>query len=109
MEIKIFETDFGTINYDYVKSEKYPQGLLLFMGSYVKKEFRRQGKFKEMLKILFSKFPENTLVQVPLSNKKLVPLFNRLGFKKVKSIEYWGEIDIIEMEGILSSEMIKKI
>jgi ribosomal protein S18 acetylase RimI-like enzyme len=109
MEIKILETDFGAINYDYIISEKYPRGLLLFMGSYVKKEFRGQGKFKEMLKILFSKFPENTLIQVPLSNKKLVSLFDRLGFKKVKSIEYWGEINVIEMEGILSSEMIKKI
>ena len=80
------------------------------MGSYIKKEFRDQGKFKEMLKILFLKFPIGTIIQIPLTNKKLAPLFRRLGFKKVKSIEYWGEVsNAMKLEGILSLEMIKQI
>jgi hypothetical protein len=44
------------------------------MGSYVNVKYRGQGKFKELVNNLFSKFPANTLVQVPLSNKKLVPM-----------------------------------
>lgn len=97
------ETEFGFIMYNYQKPcEEYPNGLLLFMGSYTNVKYRGEGKFKEMVKKLFSKFPENTLVQVPLSNKVLVPMFERLKFISVDRIEYWGECNnAVRMQGVL--------
>ncbi len=85
-----YKTEFGFINYDYIVNEKYPHGLLLFMGSYIYKEYRRQGKFKNMVFDLFLKMPKGTEVQVALANWDLTMMFIKLGFKKVDEIEYWG-------------------
>lgn len=98
-----YRTEFGFINFDFIVNEKYPNGLLLFMGSYIYKEFRNQGKFKEMVLNLFFNFPRETEVQVPLLDKKLVPMFEKMGFIKVKELEYWGECsNSIKMKGYLN-------
>jgi hypothetical protein len=85
-----YKTEFGFINYDYIVNEKYPHGLLLFMGSYIYKEYRSQGKFKEMVEDLFSQMSKGTEVHLAISNKKLVPMFEKMGFEKTGDIEYWG-------------------
>jgi hypothetical protein len=83
-----YKTEFGFINFTIILDEKYPSGLLLFMGSYIYKEHRRKGKFKEMVNELFSQF-KGAEVQVTLSNKHLISFFESLGFEKTGSIEYW--------------------
>jgi hypothetical protein len=86
-----YKTEFGFIHFDYIMNEKYPNGLLLFMGSYVDKKYRRQGKFKEMVLGLFIQMPKGTEIQIALSNWDLVMMFKKLGFWEVDSIEYWGK------------------
>lgn len=55
-------------------------------------------------------FPEGTLIQVPIENKVLKSMFKRIGFNKVKSIEYWGKLgNATLMESILTKEMINMI
>jgi len=88
-----YKTEFGFIDYDYIVNEKYPHGLLLFMGSYVYKEFRGQGKFKNMVNTLFSRMKKGTEVQVSLANKNLVSYFKSLGFEETYEIEFWGKPD----------------
>jgi len=88
--------EHGSIHYHYFKDKN----LLLFMGSYVNTDQRGKGIFKNMVNELFSKFETGTKVQVPLSNKKLVPFFESLGFQKVDKIEYWGSPEnAVCMEG----------
>ena len=42
---KTLETEWGMIDYSYSPPDnKYSSGLLLFLGSYIKKEFRRPWK-----------------------------------------------------------------
>ena len=90
MEDKVLETEWGNIDYSYEKNEEYPNGLIVLNGTIVHKEWRGKGKFKEMLKILFSQFSEGTELQAAVISKKLVPLFKRMKFEKVKRIEIWG-------------------
>jgi len=100
-----FETIYGYIDHGYLVSKTYPEGLLVFMGSYIYKEFRGEGKFKDMVKELFKKYSYGTIVQVPVENKHLLQMFKRLGFEKVKKIEYWGELgNSILMQGIITKE-----
>jgi len=55
-------------------------------------------------------FPEETVFQIPISNKKIVPMFERMGMKKVKSIEHWGSpSNCILLEGILTKDNIDLI
>ena len=97
-----YKTEFGFIDFDVIVNENYPDGLLLFMGSYIEKKYRGQGKFKQMVLDLFSQMPRGTRVQVALANHKLVNMFKKLGFKEVDSIEYWGKPDnTITLEGIV--------
>jgi hypothetical protein len=104
------ESKYGFIDYSYEINEKYPNGILLFMGSYINKSSRGQGKFKEMVKELFSKFPMNTLIQVATINKHLISFFDRLGFKIVDTIEHWGNAsNAIKLERILDKNLINKI
>jgi hypothetical protein len=63
------------------------------MGSYIKKEFRRQGKFKEMVNTLFSRMKKGTEVQVSLANKNLVSYFKSMGFEETGEVEFWGKPD----------------
>lgn len=81
---QIYSTDFGFIDYSYENN------LLILHGAFVDREWRNHGIFKEMLKGLFFSFPEGTKVQTAIKNKKLIPMFEKLGFKKVNKIEYWG-------------------
>jgi predicted GNAT family N-acyltransferase len=90
MKDKILETQWGVINYNYYKDEKYPNGLLIFMGSYIPRKFRGQGKFKEMVNELFSQFQKGTEVQLAIANKHLIHMFEEMGFEKTEDIEYWG-------------------
>ena len=91
MENRLLETEWGNIDYSYDKNETYPNGLIVLNGSIVHKEWRGKGKFKEMLKILFSKFDEGTEIQASVISKKLIPLFLRIGLVKTKmKIEIWG-------------------
>ena len=93
-----YKTEFGFINYDFIVNNNYK----LLHNFYIYKEFRGKGKFKEMVLDLFSNFPRETEVQIPL-NKKLVPMFEKMGFKKVKELEYWGECsNSIKMKGYLN-------
>jgi len=104
VEIKrnTFETDFGFIDYHYEINSEYPKGILIFLGSLVYKQYRGMGIFKEMVLKLFDKFPLQTEVHVALSNHELVPFFERMDFKRVKKIEYWGSPDnTINLKGVL--------
>jgi hypothetical protein len=109
MERKILQNEFGFINYSYIEPNvKHSTGLLLFMGSYINKKFRGQGKFKELVKNLFNKFSDNTKVQVPLSNKSLVPFFKRLEFYNVESIEYWNNpSNAVILEGKINKKLLE--
>lgn len=84
------EREWGFIDYHYSINEEYPNGILVFMGSFVYQEHRGKHLFSGMVKDLFEMFPEGTEVQVPVSNKKLNGFFESLGFKKTDKIEYWG-------------------
>jgi len=93
---QLYETIYGNIDYSYIN------GVLVLNGAVVYKEWRGTGKFKEMLKKLFLEFPEETKIQTA-TNKMLAPLFERIGFKRVKEIEYWGSpSNCIMLEGILN-------
>jgi hypothetical protein len=106
----IFETEYGNIDYIYVLNDKYPDGLLILNGSIVYREYRGTGKFKEMLRMLLSKFPEGTTIQGAVITKKLTSMFERIGFKKVDKIEYWGQVaNCTFIQGILTKEMIDLI
>jgi len=111
MKKKLLKNEFGFINYSYIKpNDKYLTGLLLFMGSYVNKEFRGKGKFKTLVKTLFNKFPDNTIVQVPLSNKNLISFFRRLEFYNVESIEYWNNpSNAVVLEGKINKKLLENI
>ena len=107
---KRFQNSFGFVDYIYKIDSTYPKGLFLFMGSYINKQCRNSGKFKAILKELFSTLPNETVIQVGTINKDLINFFLRLDFKKVDYIEYWGNTDnTVKMEGILTSELIKII
>jgi ribosomal protein S18 acetylase RimI-like enzyme len=84
--------DRGYINFiDYGKDHPdYPNGLVVFNGSYVDKDFRGQGIFTELLNGFLETIPKKTTIQVPVQNKNLRNLFIKLNFKRVKRIEYWG-------------------
>lgn len=82
---------YGFSKYLYICNKKYPNGLVVGMGSYVNDEYRGKGYFKEMLNEILSLYP-NATFQYPLKNRKLVKYFYNLGFKKVKTIEYWGQL-----------------
>lgn len=104
---------FGEIQYCYFPPTvgDYPfQGLLIFMGSMVYKEYRGQGHFKEMVKYLLNEFPEGIKVQAPVSNKILIPMFERLGFKEVERIEYWEKLaNSVMMEAMLDKDKLDLI
>ena len=92
---QLYETIYGNIDYSCVN------GVLVINGAIVYKEWRGTGKFKRMLKSLFLEFPDGTRVQTA-TNKKLAPMFERLGFKRVKKIEYWGSpANCILLEGYI--------
>jgi len=103
-----YSTFFGTIEYCYFKKEEnYPNGLFIFMGSYIYKQYREEGHFKKMLKHLLNEFPEETLIQVPVENKNLIPMFERLGLKEVERIEYWEKLsNAITMQGVLDKSKL---
>lgn len=88
-----YSSPFGFIEYCHITDDSnYPNGLFIFMGSLIYIEFRGQGHFKNMIKDLLSKVPEGTLIQAPVSNKKIEDVFKRIGFKPVKRIEYWENV-----------------
>ena len=89
--------EFGWIDYDFIEPD-----ILVFKGSHVKKDQRGRGIFKEMVNELFSRFPEGTKVQVPLTNRKIIPFFEKMGFKRVERIECWGSpSNAVCMEGTI--------
>jgi len=97
-----FKKPYGFIDYYYIIDNKYPHGVLIFMGSFVQKEERGKGLFKLMIKELFELFPKGTEVQVAISNKILINSFKELGFVEVDSIEYWGKLDnTVNLKGFL--------
>lgn len=84
--IKEFKTKHGRIRY-----KEYDDNVIVFMGSYVDKEFRGQGIFNKMLDELFLKFKGKD-VYIPISNNKIINHFLKLGFEIYKKpIRYWGE------------------
>ena len=83
--------EYGFIDYHYSIDKQYPNGILLFLGSFVEADHRGKGLFKEMVNELFNLFPKGTEVQVALSNKKLIHFFkDELKFKDTNRVEYWG-------------------
>lgn len=106
-----FNTIFGYIDYSYFnKLNSYKNGLLVIHGAIVYREYRGTGKFKEMLKMLFSFFPEGTIVQGAIITKKLTSMFERIGFKRVKKIEYWGSPSNCNLvQGIITKDIIDLI
>jgi len=103
-------SEHGFIDFDVILNNNYPNGLLIFKGSYVDKEFRNSGKFKEMVKDLFSRQPEQTKVHLATLNKNIYKMFLRLGFKEVDFVEYWNNTtNTIKLEGIITKELINNI
>jgi tRNA A58 N-methylase Trm61 len=98
-----FETTYGFIDYHYSIEDSYPHGILIFLGSYINKEFRGKGLFRPMLKEFFNKFPKKTEVQLVLSNKKIVNLFKDFGLTETnENIEYWGKpSNTINLKGFI--------
>ena len=110
MKKEIFESKFGFIEYTYEITDKYPNGLFIFMGSYIKKEFRNKGYFKIMIKELFSNFKIGTTIQLATINKNLEKFFLRLNFNIVDYIEYWNNTtNTVKMQGILTKELFQSI
>lgn len=103
-----FESEFGWFDYYYEISDEYPSGVVVGLGAYVHKEFRGQGKYKEMLKELLTSVPLGTLAQFAVANKHLVVMFKKLGFTNVKKVAYWGEAQHT-MEAIITPELIDSI
>ena len=107
---KRISREFGFIDYIYVKNKKYPNGLIIGNGAYVNKEFRCQGKLKKLLAILFELYPDETILQYAIKNKKLISMFKRLNFKKVTSIEYWGNpSNTVVMQGKIYPNIIEDL
>jgi len=107
IERKTFDTEFGFIDYHYSIEPEYPNGILIFLGSLVYKKYRGKGAFKKMVLDLFSKFPSGTEVQVSLATHYLVNFFEKMGFKRVKSIEYWGSpSNTINLKGVIQKNNI---
>jgi hypothetical protein len=102
------ESKYGFIDYYYEVSDKWPNGVIVDLGGFVYKEYRNQGRLKEMLKELLSSVPEGTVVQMAVTSRKLIPMFKRLGFKKVKRLVYWGEVSHA-MESVVTKELINAI
>jgi len=92
IERKTFKSEHGFIDYNYSINERYPYGLLIFLGSYVEKDFRGKGIFKYMVNELFKMFPKETEVHLAIANKHLVKYFKRKGFKETNQpLVYWGK------------------
>jgi hypothetical protein len=109
LEKRHYESDLGFIDYGYDIDYK-PNGLLVFMGSYVYKINRGGGAYKKILRDFLEYFPEGTLIQIPIENKFLIPLFTRMGLEKVNQIEFWGELSgSVLMQGVLTKNTIKSI
>ena len=104
-----YESEYGDIDYGYLKkSVEYPNGLIVLHGSIVHKKWRGQGKFKEMLKMLFNEYPEETVVQAATISKKLTSMFKRIGFKEVDKIEYWGApANCTTLQGKINRDILK--
>lgn len=102
------ESKYGWLDYYYEVSDEYPNGVVVDLGGFVHKEYRGQGKMKDMLRELLKSVPLGTTVQMAVQNRKLIPMFKRLGFKKVKRIIYWGE-NSHAMEAIVTPELINSI
>jgi len=102
------ESKYGWLEYYYEVSDEFPNGVVVDLGGYVHKEYRGQGKLKEMLKELLSSVPEGTTVQMAVANRHLMHMFTRLGFKKVKRLVYWGQVSHA-MEAIVTKELIDSI
>jgi hypothetical protein len=106
----VFQSEYGYIDYFYIKNDKYSKGLIVLNGAIVHKEYRGTGKFKLMLKTLFFTLHKETLIQGAIISKKLVKMFKRIGFKEVKEIEYWrAPSNCTQLEGVLTTEMINLI
>ena len=104
------ETKVGNIDYHYSITKEYPEGILIFLGSYVNKEERGKGHWRMMVKELFNMFPEGTRVQAAAKNKHLQKFFTRIGFQPVKRIEHWGMPDNTKnFEGYINKEMLEKL
>jgi hypothetical protein len=103
-----FNTVFGYIDYSYLTNlNNYENGLIIVHGSIIYREYRGTGKFKEMLKMFLSKYPEGTVIQGAVITKKLTSMFERIGFKRVKKIEYWGSPANCKLvQGTLPKEML---
>jgi len=106
-DTRVYECEYGNIDYFYTKNEKYPNGLIILNGSLVYRQYRGTGKFKIMLKELLSQFPEGTIIQGAVITSKLTRMFERIGFKRIKYIEYWGAPANCKLiQGTLTKEMI---
>lgn len=102
------ESKYGWLDYYYEVSDEHPNGVVVDLGGFVYMEYRGQGKMKDMLKELLSSVPLGTTVQMAVQNRKLIPMFKRLGFKKVKRIVYWGD-NSHAMEAIITQDLIDLI
>ena len=102
------QSEYGWLDYYYAVTDEYPNGVVVDLGGFIYKEYRGKGKMKELLKDLLSDLPLGTTVQMAVQNRKLIPMFKRLGFKKVKRIEYWGE-NSHAMEATLTQDLIDSL
>ena len=102
-ERKTFKKVYGFIDYHYSINEEYPHGILIFLGSYIKKEFREKGLFKPLVSELFNMFPKGTEVHLAVCNLHLINFFKSFGFKETNEpVEFWGICEnTINLKGFL--------
>lgn len=110
-ESKSYKTIFGSIDYCYFqKLDDYPDGLLVFMGSFIEMKYRGEGHYKEMVRTLLASFPENTVVHIPIENKNILKMYLRMNFEIVNKIEFWGSpANCKVMAGIINSDNINNL
>lgn len=71
----------------------YSDNVIEFMGSYTDPKHRGQGLFTELLNKFLDKY-KGYVIYVPISNKKIIPMFLRLGFEETdEPLRYWGKLN----------------
>lgn len=79
--------------YGSIRYRIYDDDVAIFMGSYVDKQYRGKGIFKEMLNEVLEKL-KNYDVYVPVSNPTIIDTFKKNGFIIYEQpIRYWKQTE----------------
>lgn len=93
IEATVFNYYLRDKNYSSSQTEKkYPNGLFVDGGAFTMKDFRNKKLLTILLYETFLSIPDDICLQFAVQNRKLIPFYDRLGFKKVQKIDYWGKV-----------------